>query len=59
VLLDYKSIKTRGDGQIIDELPIVVVDVMFNGTVFRPEDGNQLVGTITQISESHISNKPF
>ena len=36
VLLDFKNIKVKGDGSIIDELPIILIDVKFNATIFKP-----------------------
>lgn len=54
-MLDYKGIKVSAEGEMIDELPIILIIVKYRGNYFKPKKDMLISGVITQISESHIN----
>ncbi|KRW98687.1 hypothetical protein PPERSA_00275 [Pseudocohnilembus persalinus] len=55
IICNLKGIKQKDDKAIIyDEQADIFLPVVYKATIFKPEKGDILPGTITQIYQSHI-----
>jgi len=55
ILMAFDNIKVLGHGSMLNELPYIHFDITVEALVFRPAEGCDLVGKVTETFPSHVS----